>query len=76
MMLCEYLISHIIKNNLFQSTNFLLEDETMAFLDTLHKDLRVVELDRINKSLSSNQPDGYKIKQSVHSHLPTKLWNN
>ena len=48
----------------------------MALLDSMHKDLRVVELDRIRKSLSSNQPDGYKINQSVLSSLPTKMWKN
>ena len=57
----------------FQSLNFSLEKETMDILDSLHNDRRFVELDRINKSLSNNQPDGYKIRDTPSSTFPAKL---
>ena len=55
--------------------NFSLGNETMEILNSLHNDRRYVELDRIQKSLSNNQPDGYKIRDTPSSALPVKICN-
>ena len=55
--------------------NFSLGNESMDILDSLHSDRRYVELDRIQKSLSNNQPDGYKIRDTPSSTLPAKICN-
>ena len=54
--------------------NFMLGKESMDVLDSLHQDMRVLEVDRLQKSLHSDKPDGYKIFNNPNSSLPTKVW--
>jgi len=43
--------------------SFSLPDEAMAKLDSLNRDLRIINLENFPKSLDKDLPDGYKMLQ-------------
>jgi hypothetical protein len=51
-----------VLNFFFQALNFSLPEEDMASLNRMHRDLRIINLENFPKTLESNQPDGYKMK--------------
>jgi hypothetical protein len=59
----DYQTNNCNSIQILQALSFTLPDDDMQKLDSLHRDLRIINLENFPKTLEKDLPDGYKISQ-------------